>query len=616
MASIENHPLRAGISLSYMFFAVFLIVTLFGALLFQIGSPGRFVAQLMLTFVVSSYIFMGIFAKTMGMNTFQFADRQATTAGSAQALASGVISTGIFVLLAGEFYVSGNTAFSSYWGWLAGTGLIIVLFAAFVTRSGKVTIPSFLQDEKPNPALSIITIVATLTCCTLFLLLQLEFVTRIGEQYFYISRTAAVYAVSVAIGFAVLAGGIQSTALIRQISFPVILTCFMVPLVWVAVKVTGMPVPQLALGAGALAPVAEIDRELLEAGLAQSGELFDMTRQSGDPGVFNYFSGLLCIACGIAAMPHLLQHFSTLQKGRQARRSGYLSFILIFIFLSAVPAVAAFAKLDLYTSLLGLQVADLGNEADWLFSLSGAGKINLISICGSFVANVDQAVSACGDAPGYFLSVKDISVNAGMLTLASPALHQMPELVSAVLATGAILALFTTIDGLFLTMGLTISNDGYRSLFRPKSPKSVRLFMTRIFIILVIILAAYLTLSYRMDPRVLFETSFALTAASLFPVLVMRIWISSSTQNMMVCSTLLGFVSVITLLVLTNFGYDFAFQNGDEIIFHVPGSTTPIPNFGIGVLGMLVAFLPAFLPWFKRGVKSTDKEPDTDNATA
>ena len=175
-------------------------------------------------------------------------------------------------------------------------------------------------------------------------------------------------------------------------------------------------------------------------------------------------------------------------------------------------------------------------------------------------------------------------------SLHSPTLHQLPPLITAIFATGALLALCSTLDGILLSLGLSVSNDGYRQLFRPKSPKSVRLFMTRVFISLFVAGSGYAAVSWELDHQLLFESSFALTAASLFPALVGVIWLPSVTRLQTLVALWVGFSITSILLFFANLGMDLRPLSGDEIAFAVIMNHGQPSNFVSGLFGMLAAF--------------------------
>lgn len=587
----KNHAVATAPTLSLTFLASFLLTVFFGALLLQIGSPLQITSTLMLLFLISSYLFVGLYAKTMGLDAFQFAERKAAPWTAAQATASAIISGSIYILMAGKFYETGVSALSQYSGWLLGISLIVIAFAAKVRRAGAVTLPGLVATGENSAGLNAFLIAISLLCSALLVLFQLEFAGFIGERFLDLSRSAAITAVVIAAGFCVVLGGMQSVTIIRQVAYPIILLCFLTPIVWISLKVSGIPIPQFTFGGYGLQPIAEIDTELVAAGLETPEEVFDLARDGSKIDGFGYLSTLLCIALGIAAMPHILQHSATVEKPSEARNAGIGAFALVLLFLSAIPAFAAFVKLDLYTSLLGLQLSDLESDASWFFGLSGASTVPLISLCGSFVATLQEAVQACGETQDYFISVSDIGINSDLVALASATLHELPELVTILMAAGAMLALLTAIDGQFLSIGMTLTNDGYLRLMRPRAPKSVRLFMTRFFILLGVISLTWISLQFRPDPMFLFESAMAISAACLFPALFIRLWFPAFSALAILVSTASGFVVSASLLVLINLGPDMVANTGDELTVMIPFVTERVTSLGSGFLGLLATCL-------------------------
>jgi len=611
---MHNNPLSNTGSINTMYMVSFLITLIFAALLLQIGSPVFYINTLMLIFVVSSYLFAGFVASTMSLREFQHGDRKGQSSSVAMALASGIIASGIFVTLAGSFFAEGTDAMAVFWGWLLGIAFMTILFSAGVTRSSKTTLPELISENGSSKSLRLLSATALLGSGTLLALSQLVFLGQVGEQFLGIPKTAVVQASSLAIGICLIISGIQGATVMRAVVYPVLLLVFMAPVVWVAVNTSGVIIPQLAFGTGALQPVSDINQEVLDAGLATSNEIFNFAKDSAGLDSFNYFATLICIGCAIAAMPHLLQHFKMMETGRQARKTGFFTFGLVFLFLSAVPAVAAFVQVDIYTSILGLQLSELQTDAAWVFDLSGAGSLPLIKLCGVIVADTSQAIAACGGNPEYFISVADISVNPELLTLSQGILHQTPELLTIILATGALLAIMTTLDGIVFSMGLSITNDGYQRFLRPKSPKSVYLFMCRFFIILVLVILTLSAVFFEPDPKLSFEMAMAFTAATLFTSLFIKLWLPATGERVRLCALLLSFLFCSGALWWANFGPDFIIGTGDEMKFQIPGITHQVSNYGIGLLGMIISFLVIAIGNLVQNRKVTSMGEETTNA--
>lgn len=580
---------------------------LFGALLKQIGVPGNFINLLMFALVVGGYIFSGLFGKTMLLPVFHNAGRTGRPFFTGQAIAAGLISSSLYVFLAGDFYSTGTDALTIFSGFILGLALMAVLFAAPVNRSQSPTLAGLITPNEGSKLGRLLILIIILVTSMLLLYVQLSTIGLISKMFFNISHQVAVIITAMTIGFCIILGGLQSLSISRMIAYPILIIAFLAPLVWIAYQITGNPLPQLSFGIGALQAISEVDQELLNAGLVQQSDVFDLTREGLNYDVFNHFSALLCIAFGTAAMPHLLQHMRVLPKAHSARKTSVWALGFLLILITAIPAVAAFVKLDIYTSLLGLQISQLEQEASWLFELNKNGA-SIISICGSYVTSASQTFTACGVTGEYFLSSKDIAVNPDMLLLSSGVLNELPELMTTLLATGALVAIWSTADGLILVCANTITEDGYRALVRPKSPSGIRLFMSRFFIVILISISAYLALSMELDARFAFAASFALLTAGLFPALVCRIWLKNIEHRDVMVGVFLGATLTAAMLWLSHYGTDVSALNGNETNFYLPLITDKIQPLSMGFIGMLISFISAFALTKMQQMRSRQKE--------
>lgn len=587
---MRKPPLKSSLSLLLMYTASFLLCIIFGALLIQIGTPGNYVNLLMLALMVGGYIFSGMFGKTMLLPTFQTAQRSGSSFYVGQSLAAGLISSSVYILLAGEFYENGTDALTIFSGLILGVSLMTILFSAPINRSTKATLASLVTQDNNSKLFRLMIALIVVICSLLLLYVQLSAIGKISTTYFGISQEIGVLLAAISISICLVLGGIQSLTIIRMLAYPILAITFLTPIIWIAYKITGNPIPQLSFGAGALQAITEIDQEMLNAGFVQKEDIFQITNDGLNYDFFNHFAALLCIAFGTASMPHLLQHFRTLPKAHNARKTGVWGLGFLLVILTAIPAVAAFVKLDIYTSLLGLQLSDLEQEAQWVFALNNNDSIGIIKICGAVVSSANDAITACGKSADYFLSTADISLNADMLMLTTGALNQLPNLITTMLAIGGLLAIWTTADGLSFVAANTLTEDAYRGVFRPKSPMGTRLFMTRIFIGLIIALSTYLTLNYSFDTKFAFAACFAILTASLFPILVVKFWVKRIRDKAISFGAFTGLIFTIMALFLSHFGYDLIAQNGNELNLYIPTITDKIQPLSIGLIGMVISF--------------------------
>lgn len=584
-------PLKSSLSLLLMYLASFFLCITFGTLLIQIGTPENYVNLLMFALIIGGYFFSGFFGKTMLLPIFQTAQRTGASFYVGQSIAAGLISSGVYILLAGDFYQNGTDALTIFSGLILGVSLMTLLFAAPINRSNNTTLASLLTQENNSKLLRLITTVTVVIASLLLLYVQLSAIGHITETYFNIASEIGVLLAVFSIGICLIMGGIQSLTIIRILAYPILLVTFLTPIIWIAYKLTGNPIPQLSFGAGALQAITEINQEMLSTGFAQKEDIFQITSDGLNYDFSNHFAALICIAFGTASMPHLLQHFRTLPKARDARKAGVWGLGFLLIILTTIPAVAAFVKLDIYTALLGFQLSDLAQEAQWVFALNNNNNNGIIKICGAVAYNAADVIAACGQSTDYFLSTKDITLNADMLTLTSGAMNGLPDLITTMLAIGGLLAIWTTADGLIFVIANTMTEDIYRGILRPKSPMGTRLFMTRVFITLIIGVCSYLVLYHPFDTKFAFAACFAISTATLFPVLTCKLYIKKVSDKALSWGSLISLALTVATLFLSHFGYDFIAQSGDELSLYIPNVTAKIQPLSIGLIGMIISFI-------------------------
>ena len=88
-----------------------------------------------------------------------------------------------------------------------------------------------------------------------------------------------------------------------------------------------------------------------------------------------------------------MRYFTT-PTVREARKSVAWSLLFIFILYFTAPAYAAFAKLEVYTTVIGHPLAGLSPSEglDWVFKW---GAIGLVKICGVDAASAQAVIDAC-----------------------------------------------------------------------------------------------------------------------------------------------------------------------------------------------------------------------------
>ncbi|MEO0329420.1 MAG: hypothetical protein AAF217_12575 [Pseudomonadota bacterium] len=597
-----------------MFIVTFFLMLFFATILQQIGAPALLLAFIMLILVVGLYFYCGLVTRTVRFGEFTRSGRAANPFFVGMALASGTISASIFVLLPGETYSGGVDFLATFHGMLLGLALMTVMFAAPISRSKEETIPALLFGRSTNKLFTFFTLCIVIASSLFLLIVQLRLLEDVVIGFFPIAKGSEIPFVIAVLVICLILGGMTAMTLSRILVFPVLLFAIFAPLIWISIEATGNPFPHISFGTGAQEAIKEIDREMLSLNLASQEEIFDITSEGTKYDTFNYITTLLCIAFGMAAMPHLLQHFTIVRKGSDSRRAGLWAFGFVFLILSAIPAIALFTKLDIYTSLLGLQISKLESAAGWLFVLSGGGSIPLIKICEEFVSNMQEVMQACEQSSDYFIALKDIQLNKKLLTLAFVTLHELPLLLAVMIATGALLAIMSTADGLIFAIANTTTQDGYHRLINPKAPKLRRLFIFRFVLVLLAGLAILIGRNKSYELGFLFDLSFVLLASSLFPALVVRLWIKNSIDGIICFGMFCGTFVSMTLIYITAIGPDFIPLTGDETVIMLPGVTETVLPISNGIFGLVVNFISMAFAYLAMRLYSHSFIKEAENA--
>ena len=592
----------ASTALLVMYIAGFGLMLLFAGILNQIGASGVVATTLALAFLVGTYVFSAFFAGTMRLSDFGNAQRSADPLHNGMGIAAGGFS-GFFTLsLAGLFFDLGIRGIIWSGGLITGIALMTVLFSASYARTRSVTIPEFLMGaDSGNSFFRGFLILIVVFCSLAIATAQFQFLAIIGQRFLGINAGTVILSTLVATLLCTLAGGLQSTNLARTLSYILIASGILIPLIWISLIVSGIPLPQLGYGLAAIGQSVEIHSELVEIGQENASSLKTVLDTDYSLNSFELLSGFACIAAGFAAMPHLLQHFAAVRTGYQARRSGAWAVLFLLLLLTAIPAIAAFMRFEIYQILIGAEIEGFASGSNWLFQLSGVSNSKFILVCGEYVGSYAELLSACGT--GHIISLSDIVIDPTFIPLALPALSQLPDILTTIAVLGVLAALWSTIDGTILCAALTLSHDGYLRLMRPKSPLGVRLFVTRLLLAVIACLATFLALNSPVHPLTLVTFSVAFCAATLFPILVARNWWPNVAQDNLFAGTLTGAIVTSVLFYIS-----LVEQNLSSFI--IPLSGERLDLLDAGFLGMISTFAIIGISNLLNNLRKPKEEPE------
>ena len=220
----------------------------------------------------------------------------------------------------------------------------------------------------------------------------------------------------------------------------------------------------------------------------------------------NFLGIVFCMMIGTAALPHILMRYYTTPSVKQARQSVTWSLFFIFLLYFTAPALAVLAKYDVYHFLVGSSFASLPAwAANW-----AAVDPSLLSITD---VNKDGIVQ-----------LAEIVLGTDIIVLATPEIAGLPYVVSGLVAAGGLAAALSTADGLLLTIANALSHDLYYKMLDPNATTARRVTVSKVLLLVVALVAAFVTSLKPGDILFLVGAAFSLAASSFFPALVLGVF--------------------------------------------------------------------------------------------
>lgn len=245
---------------------------------------------------------------------------------------------------------------------------------------------------------------------------------------------------------------------------------------------------------------------------------------------------VLCLMMGTAALPHLLTRYYTTPSVTESRDSVFWSLFFIMLLYITIPALAIIVKYDIYTSLVGSEFSKLPS---WVTYWANVDKINpLVSIID---INQDGIVQ-----------LSEITIDGDIIVLATPEIAGLPYVVAGLVAAGGLAAALSTADGLLLTISNSLSHDIYYKIVDPTASTQKRVTISKLFLLVVALIAAYVASLKPADILSLVGAAFSVAASTLFPALVLGIFWKRANRQGAIAGMIAGFVVCVFYMVHTH----------------------------------------------------------------
>jgi cation/acetate symporter len=232
-----------------LYTAGFALMILLLALAEILGMPRNWIGYVFLLVTVSLYAGIGIVCRTSDQVEYYVAGRRVPAIYNGMATAADWMSVASFIGVAGTLYLTGYGGLAYIMGWTGGYVLVAMLLAPYLRRFGQYTIPDFMGARYGGNMPRLAGVACAILCSFTYLVAQIYGVGIITTRMTGISFELGIF---VALGGMLVCsflGGMRAVTWTQVGQYIILVIAYLVPVIWLSVKHTHVPVPQLSAGA-------------------------------------------------------------------------------------------------------------------------------------------------------------------------------------------------------------------------------------------------------------------------------------------------------------------------------------------------------------------------------
>lgn len=292
------------------------------------------------------YIFIAIWSRAGSTKDFYVAGGGVPPLANGMATAADWMSAASFISMAGLISFMGYDGAVYLMGWTGGYVLLALLLAPYLRKFGKFTVPDFIGDRYYSDLARTVAVVCALFVSFTYVAGQMRGVGVVFSRFLEVPITwGIIIGMGIVFFYAVL-GGMKGITYTQVAQYCVLIFAFMVPAIFISIQLTGNPIPQLGFGG-----TVEGGKTLLDKLDGLHKELGFNAYTDGSKSMIDVFFITAALMVGTAGLPHVIVRFFTVPKVKDARLSAGYALIFIAILYTTAPAIAAFARTNLITTI-------------------------------------------------------------------------------------------------------------------------------------------------------------------------------------------------------------------------------------------------------------------------
>ena len=473
------------------------------------------------------YIYIAIRSKARTTSDFYVASKGVHPVLNGMATGADWMSAASFISMAGLIAFLGYDASVYLMGWTGGYCLLAMLLAPYLRKFGKFTVSEFIGERFYSNTARMVAVLCLVVASVTYVIGQMKGIGVVFSRSLGVSFELGIGIGMVIVFIYAVFGGMKGITNTQIAQYCVLIFAYTVPAIFISLTLTGIPIPQLGLGAmladgSGVYLLDKLDTILVELGFAA----YTAQKMS----TINIFCLTMSLMIGTAGLPHVIMRFFTVPKVKDARSSAGWALVFIAILYTTAPAVGAMARMNLMQTIqhgaVGSADANIAytDVPDWFTSWEKTGLLKFED------KNNDGKIQyydekGLKNAADYGWKGNEMTkVDRDIMVLANPEIANLPFWVIALVTAGGIAAALSTAAGLLLAIATAVSHDVLKGWLMPDIDDKKELLFSRIAIGGAILVAGYLGLNPPGFAAQVVALAFGLAASSIFPAIMMGIF--------------------------------------------------------------------------------------------
>ena len=233
------------------------------AILEQMGLPRNWIGYLFLAATVFLYAGIGVMSRTNDAAEYYVAGRRVPAIYNGMATGADWMSAASFIGMAGTLYLTGYGGLAFIMGWTGGYCLVALFLAPYLRKFGQFTVPDFLGARYGGNLPRFIGIMAAILCSFTYVVAQIYGVGLITTRLTGVAFELGIFLGLGGILVCSFLGGMRAVTWTQVAQYIILIIAYLIPVVWLSVKQTGVPIPQAIYGYQ-LEKVTAKEKELID----------------------------------------------------------------------------------------------------------------------------------------------------------------------------------------------------------------------------------------------------------------------------------------------------------------------------------------------------------------